>query len=756
MKDINKVDEEKILHKINEITDEPKVPDCLLPKNIMKTIKDKEKAIKTEKKKKVKKIWHIGTGTVVVAATVLLSVTIFRTGMFNGHKCNEYTTYKEEAVKGNQNEYVYEEVVLSNDTSREVLVQYFLNRVYEKENNKQNYLSTGDYYGESQDIYYSNSKGMTDGALDGYGSYTTEYSENYNSTDESYYQNNDQVEGVVEADKVISDGKYIYSLSDYSSISIAKADKGELEYISEIEFKKDYEKLYEGRELGTNVKFYIHEDKLIVIFSTYIPDENMEDIYYCKNYNSSYMAEYNTCIMQYDLSNISKPKLSSHNAVDGSYISSRKVDKYLYLITDKYVDISLNDGEELEDGQQRVENECIPKVNNVEIPCKCIYIPEDLTNYNNYKVITAFEIGNDLELTDSAAFLSSDNLYWGDSEIEIYMSAENIYLYSRVFNSEGMSKELGPNEIQLLYSTKIWKYGYNDGDIEFKANTEFKGELLNQFSLDENNGYLRLVSNVTEYQAVPQNGDSTKVTGISMNETSAVYIFDENLNVCGSIEGIAENEEIYSARFMGDYGYFVTFERTDPLFVVDLSNPNNPVILDELKIPGFSEYLHMWDENLLFGVGKEADEAGNTLGFKIAMYDVTDKENIFEITKYVDEGLWASDSYDYKNMMVAPEKSLFGLSAYEEIYYEEKDDIGNIVVYGITNSKYNLYEYKDNEFNEVLSFEYENDYSMTWEYEDFEYRGLYIGDYLYVIVLDEGIQSFSLDNYEKVDFVEFE
>ena len=174
-------------------------------------------------------------------------------------------------------------------------------------------------------------------------------------------------------------------------------------------------------------------------------------------------------------------------------------------------------------------------------------------------------------------------------------------------------------------------------------------------------------------------------------------------------------------------------------------------------ITGFSEYLHMWDENLLFGVGKEADEDGRTLGFKMSMFDVTDKENIFEVGKYVVEGVWATDTYDYKNMMVAPEKSLFGLTVYKDDYELDMEDYKlGIFHRNISQTGFNVYKYEDDEFSEVISYEYESEYSLRWEYVDFEYRGLYIGDYLYVIVLDEGIQSFSLDNYEKVDFVAFD
>lgn len=769
MKDFNKMnenDEEKILHMISDITDEPKVPNTLLPENIMNTIKAKEKSVKIERKKKVRKLWYIGTGSLVAVATVLLSVTLFSDTFGNRQKCITSSSNKKEVID-EKYEYVYEyeNVVLSNEVSRDILVKYFLNRVYDISENIKN----------DKDVYWTEQEGFIDSeqsfdssvlkeeAIDGSTSMNNPNSmmgsDMSESEDESYYENNDQVEGVVEADKVLTDGNYIYSLTDTSSVSIAKASKGELEYISEVEFEKDYEKLYDEREIIGNVKLYLHKDKMTVIFSTDVVTKEEENEYYdsYRVLSISDIAKINTCVMEYDLSKIDTPKFVNHSVVDGKYISSRKVDEYLYLITDKYVDISVDENEELKTAQDRVEEDCIPKVNDVEIPCGCIHIPKDMGLYNNYKVIISLDISKDLELTDSAAFLTPGRASSIYSEIELYMGKENLYLYSTVYNRDGMSKELEPNEVQILNNTKIWKYEYSNGNIDFKVDNEIKGELLNQFSLDEKDGYLRVVSNLTEYRAVPENGDATKVVGIDIVPSTSVYVLDDELNICGSAEGIAEDEEIKSARFMGDYGYFVTFEQVDPLFVVDLSNQSEPVILDELKVTGFSEYLHLWNENLLFGIGKEADENGNTLGFKISMFDVSDKENIFEVDKYTVEGVWASDTYDYKNMMVAPEKSLFGLTVYKNDYEFNYEDLKYGIYYGntVSQTKFNIYKYENDEFSEVISYEYENEYSLRWEYEDFEYRGLYIGDYLYVIVLDEGIQSFSLDNYEKVDFVEF-
>ena len=114
------------------------------------------------------------------------------------------------------------------------------------------------------------------------------------------------------------------------------------------------------------------------------------------------------------------------------------------------------------------------------------------------------------------------------------------------------------------------------GKLNGVAKTRVNGYLNDSFSIDEYNGYLRLVTTV--------------------DRTNAVYVLDEKLEETGKIENLAKDERIYSARFMGDIGYFVTYRETDPLFSVDLSDPANPKIIGELKIPGFSEYLHPYGD----------------------------------------------------------------------------------------------------------------------------------------------------------------
>ncbi|WP_282433371.1 beta-propeller domain-containing protein [Desulfitobacterium chlororespirans] len=179
-------------------------------------------------------------------------------------------------------------------------------------------------------------------------------------------------------------------------------------------------------------------------------------------------------------------------------------------------------------------------------------------------------------------------------------------------------------------NTSVYKFNLQAGDTKYLGMGSVPGNILNQFSMDEHNGYFRIA---TTLQKLPIRTGEAELT-------NNLYILDQNMKQAGKIENIAPGEKIYSVRFMGDRGYMVTFKTVDPLFVLDLKDPNRPVILGELKIPGYSNYLHPYDENHIIGFGKEAIEVEEPhwsgegtvknayyLGMKVALFDVSDVNN---------------------------------------------------------------------------------------------------------------------------------
>ena len=223
---------------------------------------------------------------------------------------------------------------------------------------------------------------------------------------------------------------------------------------------------------------------------------------------------------------------------------------------------------------------------------------------------------------------------------------------------------------------------------------EVPGRLLNQFSLDEYQSYLRVATTV--------GGDENDL-----------YVLDENLQIVGSIQGFGLDERIYAVRFVGDKGYIVTFRQTDPFFVLDLSNPENPKIAGELKIPGFSSYLHPISENLVLGIGKEGASV------KISLFDVSNPEEPVEIDRYMLKEYWSDILSTHHAFLIDKEHEIFFLPA--------------------ANGGY-VFSYKD-------GIELVKAVSMNAE------RAIYINDYLYIIGVDR-VAAYDENTWEMVGEVE--
>jgi uncharacterized secreted protein with C-terminal beta-propeller domain len=231
-----------------------------------------------------------------------------------------------------------------------------------------------------------------------------------------------------------------------------------------------------------------------------------------------------------------------------------------------------------------------------------------------------------------------------------------------------------------------------------------------------------------------------------------IFVLDENLVQVSSIEDIASGEQIYSARFLGDKAYLVTFKNTDPFYTIDMSDPYNPEILGYLKIPGYSNYLHPYDETHIIGIGKDTIESGNPnfawyQGIKIALFDVSDFENPVEVDKIIigDRGTDSPALYDHKAFLFSKEKELLviPISLYE-INEETKNkydtfpgpDYGEFTFQGAFVFKLNLngFEYRGRitHADDDEKLEYEN-----WWYwgtaSSYITRSLYIENILYTI-----------------------
>jgi len=437
------------------------------------------------------------------------------------------------------------------------------------------------------------------------------------STVPGYSTTNIQVEGVDEADIVKTDGEYIYIMSE-KNITILKAYPAtEAEILSQIQAN------------GTLKGLFINGDRLVVFEET-SPYE-MYSPFSGKPTSDSYT--WRTSIKVYDIANRAKPTSKRNVPLDGGYFNSRMIGDYVYTVIN-------NPAYYFEDEVK------LPKTYfngwAEEISPLDIYY-SNITDYSySFTTIVAVNVQNDNEKPTYQPFL------FGTTS-NMYVSMNNIYI---THTNTTLVETLGRTDFQE--KTVIHRVHVEDGEIKYEASSAVPGHVLNQFSMDEHNDHFRIATTTGE------------VWGWSQSTSkNHVYILDSNLNITGRLQDLAPGEKIYSARFMGDRGYLVTFKKIDPLFVLDLSNPNDPQVLGQLKITGYSDYLHPYDETHIIGIGKETVEAeeGNFAwyqGVKISLFDVSDVEVPKEIAKYEigDRGTDSPILSDHKAFLFDKSKSL--------------------------------------------------------------------------------------------------
>ena len=521
---------------------------------------------------------------------------------------------------------------------------------------------------------------------------------------------NVQTVGVDEGDIVKNDGRYLYQKA------VVEDNYERTTVIQIIDTKDGLKEVGRIEDVAGFQEFYIWNDKLILIKENYLEEDvaaaKSRYVYEDVLYYSNLFHE----ITIYDIKDRSQPKEIKTFTLQGDYASSRIAEGYFYGFSRYYA----NPGEGAQDYDAYV-----PKVDGAYLSESRIYLPAD-SDQTSYLVLVSIDLNNPTEFADTTGIVTGANMY--------YVSGSHIYV------TDGKTPE--EKEGWVSDGTSILKFSYEEGKFALKAKGEIKGGLDSSFSLDEYKDHLRVVSTVWEYERVPVSDDRTgEFLGyrvMDTRKTNALYVLDEELKKVGSIEGLAENEQIYSARFMGDTGYFVTFRQTDPLFTVDLSDPENPKILSELKVSGFSEYLHIYGEDRLLGIGMEADEeTGAQQGMKISMFDISDKTNVQEISKLPLEDYYYSEGlYNHRAVMISTGKNIFGFEA-------EGSGSSNYW------KDYLVYTYENDEFVQKLKISTKNEdggYYTT--------RGTFIGDVFYLLSANGNVSSYDLNTGEHLESLE--
>lgn len=511
-----------------------------------------------------------------------------------------------------------------------------------------------------------------------------------------YSGTNVQVKGVDEADIVKTDGSYIYYVAG-NQLNILKPDGAKTQLISSTSLSA------EDMWWGYNSEMFLLGDRLMIITQSF-------NTVWVNDASGNYQTNTDqTSAVIYDISNPAKPVQVVSLGQSGYYVSSRMIGDYVYLVTSQYI-------------YNPVKGTPITYIPSTYDGAESkLLMPTDLYVGPNPQNAAYTVIGS-INLKNGSNFASAKAVFGGTSEI--YATAEHLLLAFARYEEEilPIAPDKDGKNVQITRgssSTDLVLLGFAEGQITKLAEGNVPGSLLNQFSMDEYKGAIRIVTNINSWeQKIFTDGvDTYEYSNTSAN---ALYTLDLNLAILGKIENLAKDEFVKSVRFDGDIGYFVTFRQTDPLFAVDLSNPAKPRVLDALKIPGFSEYLHVFKQNLLLGIGYAADEnTGAMQGVKLSMFDTTDKTNVKEVTTEKVDASWTVVGSNHKAILVDAEKNLIAFPA---------------------DSNYYIYRYTDK------GFELASRVSMTADLSSWNLRGLFIGDYFYVLG-DSGVTVISLTDF---------
>ena len=580
------------------------------------------------------------------------------------------------------------------------------------------------------------------------------------AAEDDYSKTNVQVDGIDEADVVKTDGRYIYAVS-FGNVYIISAENGEMSTLSKIPFKAENGAFSPESTLfvswGTP-DIYIDGDRLIVVARTYKPDEDygqykeVDDYFYYMPYYGS--RSYYTAAV-YDVSDRTAPSLISTVSVSGDGVSSRMTDGKLYLIAaDRYYGgIDRND-----------PSTFIPSV--YENGGAELIAPDAIYcggEESECEYLNLMEVG-----VSDASVLSSLSLLGYDGET-MYQSADNVFVARTNYmydSSETTEDGVTTSVSKYDNDTVIAKIAL-DGGLSFAGSARLDGYIHNSFSMDEYDGYLRVVTSVdreeyvSKWREVEQedeqgNGQSVVEIVYGTDETGEyhedyygpdyyyggieyidevwnedtynnLYVLDSAMNVTGKIEGLATGERIYSCRFEGKDGYFVTYRETDPLFHVDLSDPTSPRVVDELKIPGHSDYLERFGD-LMFGFGQ--DDEGL---LKLSMFSEDEGGAMSEIAVItIPDAYYSEALYDHHAILADAERGLicFGAETWS----------------GDSGSRYYIVSWNGQSF-EIRTAAVVGDWSDA-------IRGLRIGEYFYLYVRGysgNSVTSFDLSSFGQID-----
>ena len=718
------MNEQEILTQLRKAAEEIEIPETLKPEQIEKQLQEQKAKQQQENQhlepKKSKKIipWRrlgsmVAVLALVVCSGIYITVTRFDKNSGTGQTDSIAMTDTQQTVgEAGETEEAEHVDVASLGTMYHRASDY--KEVYQTllKGYQQNWIE-GEMSAETSTAT-SEDKASGNAAKDE--SADMDLSEGSKEGGKDYSTTNLQMEGVDESDIAKIDGSYIYTVED-KYIVITDIRDGKLEEVTRF-LPKDCGAADRVMEI------YVDGDQLILVVQGYETsldgnskagsdketsdketsdketsdketkdEENSDketavsdvakDGAFCYKMN----GKSTTQIQVYSIVDRRNPEFEGRLIQDGYYNTSRKIGDVVYLFTQYHM---------TSDVVGYVEKEytsVIPKVNGEKVAAGEIYLPE--SSGESGILVSSLDVNKPDKVLDSKLVISG--------YAQTYISKDALYLYEEDYDGAMI--------------TNIAKFALDEGRISGVAATAVRGYVRDTFAINASDGYLRVLT--TDY--------STE------DEVNALYILDENMKLTGQLTGIAPGEEIYAARFMGNTGYFVTYRNTDPLFTVDLSDPEKPEIIGELKVTGFSEYLHFWDDTHLLGIGYESDEkTGNIENIKLSMFNIENPGEVTEEAKLVLKDVDYSEAlYDYKSVIISKDKNLIGLVC--EDYSSSR-----------TKQTYQIYSYENGTFKkqaeipDINGVNYEN------------VRGMYSGNVFYLWINDN-ITSYDMtDGFKKI------
>lgn len=448
---------------------------------------------------------------------------------------------------------------------------------------------------------------------------------------DNYSKTNVQEAGVDEPDIVKSDGSRIYAVAS-GKLYVVDVRQGKPKIAGKIELD------------GYGHEILLHKGHVLAISTSY--DGTNGTV---------------TVISEVDVSDPASMSVVRGQRVDGSYVSARSNGDIAHVVISTTPKV-LKEGKE--EAMQAGVEQWLPTTEVTRrgmetgparkiAPCRDVYRSRAFSGLNSMSVLT-INLAKGLPAVDTDVVMT-------DAET-VYASSESLYVATEKFDDLQMNEGPPPK-----VATSVHKFDISGGDeTEFRASGSVPGYLLSQWSLSEQDGILRVAS-TSEPSWWGGDGEEQSESFVTTLEEAGGALVK-----AGQIGNLGRGEEIYAVRFIGDVGYVVTFRRTDPLYTIDLSNPQEPKVLGELKIMGYSAYLHPVGDDLLIGVGQDATESGRRLGVQLSLFDVSDLRKPVRIHQRNVGSKWSSSDaeYDHHAFLYWPRTKLLAmpLSDYRDNY----------------------------------------------------------------------------------------